>query len=166
MIKKKVNIVFNCAGNPDGNESLENTIKVNTLGTLDLLNLAKQCESISGFVHLSTLQSNSDEKYLCPLKQDHSAADVLQDILDQHDEYKPLYDNAYLYSKSMTEHILADQVNKMPKDQVFPISIMRLAPVGPSVHEPLIGWVSFNQGLAPLFFFYLHYCSRPTELTV
>ncbi|KAG1470503.1 hypothetical protein G6F56_002651 [Rhizopus delemar] len=140
LIKKKVNIVFNCAGNPDGNESLENTIKVNTLGTLDLLNLAKQCESISGFVHLSTLQSNSDEKYLCPLKQDHSAADVLQDILDQHDEYKPLYDNAYLYSKSMTEHILADQVNKMPKDQVFPISIMRLAPVGPSVHEPLIGW--------------------------
>ncbi|KAI9251979.1 male sterility protein-domain-containing protein [Sporodiniella umbellata] len=149
LIKKKVNVIFNCAGNSDGNEILENTIKINTLGTLDLLNLAKQCDSISGFVHLSTLQPNSDERYLYPLKQDHSATDVLQDILDQQElvEYKPLYDNAYLYAKSMTEHILADQVNKMPKEQLFPISIMRLGPVGPSVQEPLIGWADGVHGV-------------------
>ncbi|KAG1360396.1 hypothetical protein G6F62_000017 [Rhizopus arrhizus] len=142
MIKKQVNIIFNCAGNLDGNESLESSVKINTLGTLELLNIAKQCESISAFVHLSTLQSNSDEKYLLPLKPDHSAADNLQDILDQQEpvEYKPLYNNAYLYSKSLTEHILADEISKMPKEQLFPISILRLASVGPSVHEPLVGW--------------------------
>lgn len=28
MIKKQVNIIFNCAGNLDGNESLESSVKV------------------------------------------------------------------------------------------------------------------------------------------
>ncbi|CAO3702044.1 unnamed protein product [Rhizopus stolonifer] len=149
IIKKQVNIIYNCAGNIDGNESLEASVKINTLGTLELFNLAKQCESISAFIHLSTLQPNSDESYLFPLKDNHSATDNLQDILDQQEptEFKPLYNNAYLYSKSLTEHILADEISKMPKDQLFPISIIRLASVGPSIQEPLIGWADGVNGM-------------------
>ncbi|EIE91015.1 hypothetical protein RO3G_15726 [Rhizopus delemar RA 99-880] len=146
LVQEKIHPIFGDLTEPNLglSDAVVDMIKkqINTLGTLELLNIAKQCESISAFVHLSTLQSNSDEKYLLPLKPDHSAADNLQDILDQQEpvEYKPLYNNAYLYSKSLTEHLLADEISKMSKEQLFPISILRLASVGPGVHEPLVGW--------------------------
>lgn len=83
------------------------------------------------------------------MKESHSPADNLQDILDQQEslEYKPLYNSAYLYSKSLAEHILVDEIRKTPENQLFPTSIMRIASVGPSVQEPLIGWVSYVWGL-------------------
>ncbi|EIE79242.1 hypothetical protein RO3G_03947 [Rhizopus delemar RA 99-880] len=148
-IKSQVNIIFNCAGNIDGNESLDASVKTNTLGTLELFNIAKQCESISAFIHLSTLQLHSNEKNLLPLKESHSPADNLQDILDQQEslEYKPLYNSAYLYSKSLAEHILVDEIRKTPENQLFPTSIMRIASVGPSVQEPLIGWADGVNGI-------------------
>ncbi|KAG1149463.1 hypothetical protein G6F37_006150 [Rhizopus arrhizus] len=148
-IKSQVNIIFNCAGNIDGNESLDASVKTNTLGTLELFNIAKQCESISAFIHLSTLQQHSNEKNLLPLKEGHSPADILQDILDQQEplEYKPLYNSAYLYSKSLAEHILVDEIRKTPENQLFPTSIMRIASVGPGVQEPLIGWTDGVNGI-------------------
>ncbi|KAI9281480.1 male sterility protein-domain-containing protein [Sporodiniella umbellata] len=149
MLKKEINIFYNCAGNVDGNETLEASIRTNTLGTLELFNLAKQCENVSVFTHLSVLQPDSNENYLHPLNRNHSATDNLQDILDQQEpaDFKPLYKNAYLYSKSLAEHILADEVRKMPKGQTFPVSIVRLASVGPSVQEPLIGWADGVSGM-------------------
>ncbi|CAO3697828.1 unnamed protein product [Rhizopus microsporus] len=149
LIKAKVNVVLHCAANVDGNESLENLIKVNTLGTVELLNITKQCESVSSFVYLSALQPAADEKYLLPLCQEGSAMDIAKNILDQQEspQYKPLYNNGYLFSKSLTEHILRDEISKMSKENLLHISIMRLAPVGPSVREPLIGWADGVSGM-------------------
>lgn len=94
----------------------------------------------------------ADEKYLYPLTTDtKSANDILNEIMDtstdgsQYNDFRPLYSNPYLFSKSLTEHILVDQVLKNKADGIsqFPIGIMRLSPVGPSVQEPLIGWVNY-----------------------
>lgn len=99
----------------------------------------------------------SDEKYLYPLpskidtEDSLSATDILDHILDTNPEkqpiytdFKSLYSNTYLFSKSLSEHILTEQVLKNKQDGLpqFPVAILRTSPVGPSVQEPLIGWVS------------------------
>lgn len=85
---------------------------------------------------------------LYPLPESKNATDILDQILNtpQYEQFRPLYSNPYLFSKSLTEHILADHVvkNKATHLRQFPIAIMRLSPVGPSVQEPLIGWVKLN----------------------
>lgn len=90
----------------------------------------------------------TDEMSLYPLPESKNATDILDQILNtpQYEQFRPLYSNPYLFSKSLTEHILADHVvkNKATHLRQFPIAIMRLSPVGPSVQEPLIGWVKLN----------------------
>lgn len=130
---------------------------MNTFGTLQLLTLANQCHSIDAFIYLSNLQQingngwkTADEKYLYPLSTDaKNATDILTEIMAEGSQYtgfRPLYSNPYLFSKSLAEHVLVDQVirNKAIGSYQFPIGIMRLSPVGPSVQEPLIGWVKKN----------------------
>lgn len=108
---------------------------------------------MSAFIYLSNIQQfngkgwkPTDEKYLYPLPS-KSANDTLNEIMEdgghQYDEYLSLYSNSYLFSKSLTEHVLVDHVfrNKKSGTHQFPIGILRLSPVGPSVQEPLIGWV-------------------------
>lgn len=90
----------------------------------------------------------TDENYLYPLPS-KSANNILNEIMggnEAYNEYGPLYSNPYLFSKSLTEHVLVDHVlkNKENGSPQFPIGIMRLSPVGPSVMEPLIGWVNMD----------------------
>lgn len=86
---------------------------------------------------------------------------MLAEILDpnpekqQYNYFRPLYNNAYLYSKALTEHIIVDEVSKNKsanggQGKQFPIAIMRLSPVGPSVQEPLVGWV--------FLYFFFYFC--------
>jgi hypothetical protein len=129
------------------------------LGTKQLFDFANKCHSIDAFVHLSNIQKFasklSDERYLYPIStfenESPSSTEMLAEILDpnpekqQYNYFRPLYNNAYLYSKALTEHILVDQVLKNKSangGRQFPIAIMRLSPVGPSVQEPLVGWVN------------------------
>lgn len=107
-------------------------------------------------MHLSNLQhkiggNESDENYLYPLPESASAIELLNDIMNppfdnpKSVQFQPLYNNNHLFSKSLAEHIIVDEVTKNKQDgsQQFPIAIVRLSPVGPSVQEPLIGWVIF-----------------------
>ncbi|OAD07491.1 hypothetical protein MUCCIDRAFT_157772 [Mucor lusitanicus CBS 277.49] len=163
VLCSQINVVFHCAGNVDGNEGIENAVRINTLGTKQLFDFANQCHSIDAFVHLSNMQTfaskPSDEKHLYPISTfentSPSPTQILAEILDpnpekqQYNYFRPLYNNAYLYSKALTEHILVDEVvkNKQAGSRQFPIAIMRLSPVGPSVQEPLVGWADGVNGI-------------------
>ncbi|KAI7896859.1 male sterility protein-domain-containing protein [Mucor mucedo] len=159
-ILNQANVIFHCAGSMDGTEQVDAAVKVNTFGTLQLLTLANQCHSIDAFIYLSNLQQingngwkTADEKYLYPLSTDaKNATDILTEIMAEGSQYagfRPLYSNPYLFSKSLAEHVLVDQVirNKAIGSYQFPIGIMRLSPVGPSVQEPLIGWADGVNGI-------------------
>ncbi|KAL7309978.1 hypothetical protein PS15m_010792 [Mucor circinelloides] len=164
VLCSQINVIFHCAGNVDGNEGIENAVRINTLGTKQLFDFANKCHSIDAFVHLSNIQKfaskPSDEKYLYPIStfenESPSPTQILAEILDpnpekqQYNYFRPLYNNAYLYSKALTEHVLVDQVLKNKSTHggtQFPIAIMRLSPVGPSVQEPLVGWADGVNGI-------------------
>ena len=110
---------------------------------------------MSAFIHLSNIQQfhasgwkSIDEKHLYPLPS-KSASGILDQIMQQdgmYTDYQHLYSNPYLFSKSLSEHMIVDHVLKSKENETtsFPIAIMRLSTVGPSVQEPLIGWVGFG----------------------
>ncbi|RCI05851.1 cyclin-dependent kinase inhibitor far1 [Rhizopus stolonifer] len=163
IIHQQVNIIFHCAGNVDGNERLEDAVKINALGTMHLLELANQCHSMAAFVHLSNLQSvnnkSPEEKTLYPLPKTPtepqlSATKIVQQIVDgspvDHQHFRSFYSNAYLYSKSLAEHVLLEEIQKHRQQETqppFPIAMMRLGPVGPSIQEPLMGWADGVNGV-------------------
>ncbi|KAI8976058.1 male sterility protein-domain-containing protein [Pilobolus umbonatus] len=150
LLLQNIDLIIHCAANMDGNESLKAAVKTNCLGTLQLLDLANKCKSVSGFIYLSSLQyfnqdaKTSNEKHLYPLPTDDSAIKIFTDIMHSADDYPyaPTYSNCYLFSKSLTEHLLVNEVvqKRLNKTRQYPIAIMRLTSVGPSVQEPLIGW--------------------------
>ncbi|KAI8360875.1 male sterility protein-domain-containing protein [Choanephora cucurbitarum] len=163
IITQQTNVIFHCAGNVDGSMRLEDAVKINAYGTLQLLNLAKQCHSVAAFVHLSNLQTvnnkSAEEKYLYPLPKTPtdsqlSATNIVRQIVEgspfDHQHFQSLYTNAYHYSKSLAEHVLLEEIAKSKQDDqrpLFPIAIMRLSPVGPSIQEPLVGWADGVNGV-------------------
>lgn len=64
-------------------------------------------------------------------------------------QFKPYYPNTYLFSKSLAEHIIINDIQQkqLSNFQQTPIGIIRLSPVGPSVLEPLKGWVKKKKGI-------------------
>jgi hypothetical protein len=56
---------------------------------------------------------------------------------------RPYYQNAYTFSMALAEQVLVNDVRKkqLSNFQQFPIGILRLGHIGPSVCEPLKGWV-------------------------
>lgn len=58
--------------------------------------------------------------------------------------FKAEYPDSYLLSKSLIEHIISKEIQKKKSrgELHFPIAILRSSPFGPSISEPLVGWVS------------------------
>lgn len=58
-------------------------------------------------------------------------------------QVRPYYPNAYAFSMALAEQVLVNDVRKkqLSNFQQFPIGILRLGHIGPSVCEPLKGWV-------------------------
>ncbi|KAF7727661.1 cyclin-dependent kinase inhibitor far1 [Apophysomyces ossiformis] len=161
-LTEHVNIIFNCSGTVDGHERLDFAVKTNVSGTMNLVHLANDCESMAAFVQLSPLQvhhtgaSTFLEDRLYPMPTEGPVA-IYQRILDSDHEEIPIiaeqlrthYPNTYLFSKSLAEHLLVKEVEKKraSASPQYPIAIMRVGPVGPSVSEPLIGWADGVNGV-------------------
>ncbi|CAO3649133.1 unnamed protein product [Cunninghamella echinulata] len=160
MVIKYTNIIFHCGANTDWNEHLDLSVKANALGTNNILNLANECGNVLSFIHLSPLQlygsSGLSYNTIGGLPTDDSVEDMISLILNASNEelptifnqFKPYYPNTYLFSKSLAEHILTNdaQQKQLSHFQQFPIGILRLSPVGPSVLEPLKGWADDVNG--------------------
>ncbi|KAI8137700.1 male sterility protein-domain-containing protein [Fennellomyces sp. T-0311] len=157
-VVKECNVILHCAATVDGNERLDMAVKVNVLGTLDLLELANECMTLSAFVHLSPLQSaagSGAEDRLLPIPGEDPEAILssilsssLEDLPNLFDEYKRNYPDSYLLSKSLAEHMIVSAVERKRTNGSFqyPLAIMRSSPVGPSASEPLVGWADGVNG--------------------
>ncbi|CAO3638313.1 unnamed protein product [Cunninghamella blakesleeana] len=160
MAVKYTNVIFHCAANTDWNEHLDLSVKANALGTNNILNFANECGNVSSFIHLSPLQlygsTGLSYNTIGGLPNDDTVDDIISLILNTKSEelpnlfnqFKPYYPNTYLFSKSLAEHILIEDIQQKQRSkfQQIPIGIIRLSPVGPSVLEPLKGWADDVNG--------------------
>ncbi|KAG0188479.1 cyclin-dependent kinase inhibitor far1 [Apophysomyces sp. BC1034] len=138
ILTDNVNIVINCAGAVDGHERLDISVKVNVLGTVNLIELANNCVSMTAFIQLS------------PLQVHHAApSTLLEDRLFAMPSEGSEAIFSRILSSNLEEHILVKEIEKKRSSasQQYPMAIMRISPVGPSVIEPLVGWADGVNGI-------------------
>lgn len=149
-LKETANFVFHCAASVKFDEPLKNAIKINTISTRNMLNLAETFDNLEAFVHVSTAFSNTNQKVIYekiyePIFDYDKAIKLVED--DKVDELNELhkfamttFPNTYIFSKNMSEQLVSDRSNYMP------IAIVRPSIVCPSYEEPFPGWVDSING--------------------
>lgn len=149
-LKQNVNFVFHCAASVRFDDPLKTAIKMNTISTRNMLDLAECFENFDAFVHVSTAFSNTNQKVIYekiyePIYDYQTAiAFVEMDRDEKLDELNEIamktFPNTYVFSKNLTEQLVAD------RSKTLPVSIVRPSIVCPSYEEPYGGWVDSING--------------------
>lgn len=157
-LTKNLHYVINGAASVEFNPPLEESLDINCLGTLRMFELAKNCQNLENFVHVSTCYVNSnnqggfiEETVYDDPKQGYDPEETLQELLNTSkdqlqknvDKIVGNYPNTYCYTKSLTERILKKYKKKHPN---MTITILRPSIVGAAIdNDPYKGWVEgFN----------------------
>jgi alcohol-forming fatty acyl-CoA reductase len=150
ILKEKVNFVFHCAASVRFDEPLKTAIKINTISTRNMLDLAEKFDNLNAFVHVSTAFSNTNQKTIYEKISepifDYKTAIAFVEMdrsknLDELNEFAmKIFPNTYVFSKNLTEQLVSDRAKTLP------ISIVRPSIVCPSYQEPYVGWVDSING--------------------
>ena len=143
---ENTNIIINSAASVDFNQRLDQALQINTMGTLRVVELAKQCKNLQAFVQISTAYVNCDksrwvEEKIYPYSSDPKS--VLQGLLSippamiekQTPRVLGRYPNTYTFTKHLTEQLLLTEARGLP------LCILRPTIIGGSWKEPCPGWV-------------------------
>lgn len=146
-LTKNLNYIIHCAASVKFDEPLKIALRMNTISTRNMLNLAEKCEYLKAFVHVSTAFSNTnqdvihekiyepicDYKKLISLVEENNNEEV--DIINT--MAMKIFPNTYIFTKNLTEALVADYSH-------LPVTIVRPSIVCPSYAEPYIGWVNYS----------------------
>ncbi|XP_058800132.1 putative fatty acyl-CoA reductase CG5065 [Phymastichus coffea] len=150
VLHNEVHIVFHCAATLKLESNLKDAISMNTIGTRNVLSIARNMKNLQCFIHLSTAFCHVDQKELtesicCISDNPHDVAKLVQwldceslnsittKIIQPHP-------NTYTYSKRLAEKLIADEFPKLP------CAVARPSIVTPAWSEPLPGWVDNLNG--------------------
>eukprot|EP00658_Telonema_sp_P-2_P008894 TRINITY_DN1336_c0_g1_i1.p1 TRINITY_DN1336_c0_g1~~TRINITY_DN1336_c0_g1_i1.p1 ORF type:complete len:583 (+),score=192.12 TRINITY_DN1336_c0_g1_i1:31-1779(+) len=146
-----VNYIVHMAATVDFQEKLNISVKMNVLGMLRVLSLARKCRNLQSFVHTSTCYVNWNrmsgevpvKEQVYPLPFDPE--EMCKYILALHDHHVPgetkallakyRFPNTYTFTKSIAEQLLLKVKGNIP------VSIVRPAIIGCSWKEPMPGWI-------------------------
>ncbi|XP_046975832.1 putative fatty acyl-CoA reductase CG8306 [Vanessa cardui] len=145
-----VNVVIHSAATLDFEESLKPTVKINILGTRQVMELCQQIKNLKVMVHVSSAYVNSylkevDEKvYDAPAEVESviSMAEKLteQALIDLEKTILKDHPNTYTFTKHLAEHEVKKCADK------FPCTIVRPTMIVASWKEPVIGWTCSKVG--------------------
>ncbi|CAH0699593.1 unnamed protein product [Spodoptera exigua] len=150
LIQEEAQIIFHCAACVRFDMFLRDAVKMNTMGTKKVLELAEGVKNLQAFVHVSTSYCRCElpifEEKLYPSKHrpEHvmHCVNWMDDELLGHLQPKIIepQPNTYAYTKSLTEDLVSQYEGK------FPIVIARPSIVAAAYKEPLPGWVDNLNG--------------------
>jgi alcohol-forming fatty acyl-CoA reductase len=145
IIVNNVNVIIHCAATVKFDEPVKIALKMNTISTRDMLNLAEKCVNFNAFVHVSTAYSNTNQKVICekiyePICDYKEVISLVEQNKDEElteIEASALktFPNTYVFTKHLTEKLVSEYGH-------LPITIVRPSIVCPSSKEPYEGWVS------------------------
>ncbi|XP_060532694.1 putative fatty acyl-CoA reductase CG5065 isoform X1 [Cylas formicarius] len=155
LLCKEVDFIFHSAATTRFDDTIKYAVQMNTRGTKFMLDLAKQCEKLKCFVHVSTAYAFPKEDVLYEKAYDppadpdevlnsvnwireDSMADLTKQILGD-------IPNSYTFSKALAEGLVNKEVGKLP------VIIVRPAVVIPIFQDPLPGF--FNNLQSPMGIF-------------
>lgn len=150
LIQSEAQVIFHCAACVRFDMFLRDAVKMNTVGTKKVLQLAEGVKNLEAFIHVSTSYCRCElpelEEKLYPSKHrpEHVMHCVswMDDDLLTHLQPKIIepQPNTYAYTKSLTEDLVSQYEGK------FPIAIARPSIVAAAYKEPLPGWVDNLNG--------------------
>ncbi|OAF69215.1 hypothetical protein A3Q56_03037 [Intoshia linei] len=155
-IINNVDIIFHSAATVRFVDTIKNLIKVNTLGTKKLFDLAKNCKKLQCFIYISTAYSNSEKKrveeivyptQLDPCQIIEQVGKLTEEEMNNEELVKRIIGtshNAYTFSKKLAENIITSEKVK------FQIAVCRPSIVSASYKEPVMGWVDNFNGVSGL----------------
>eukprot|EP01064_Diplonema_japonicum_P020741 TRINITY_DN30320_c0_g1_i1.p1 TRINITY_DN30320_c0_g1~~TRINITY_DN30320_c0_g1_i1.p1 ORF type:complete len:558 (+),score=168.63 TRINITY_DN30320_c0_g1_i1:58-1731(+) len=163
MLVKNCTMILHLAATIDFNEKLNMSTRLNVLGSMQVLALARKCHqrgNFDSFVHMSTCyvnyRLNGDQpvdEMLYPLGFD--AEVMTKNILNYEEDdlvkdtpailKKYGFPNTYTLTKSMSEHLLNSYRGSVP------LTIVRPAIIGSALQEPFPGWVDTLSASGALF---------------
>jgi alcohol-forming fatty acyl-CoA reductase len=158
QLEENVNIVFHCGASVNFNEAFETSIKINLMGTRNMLDLAERFDNLEAFVHVSTAFSNTNRwkpilEEIYKTKFSYQAAiDMVerQDILELDNLNKlalKTFPNSYIFTKNQAEHLVSDRSDR------FSVAIVRPSFITPSFEDPYPGWADTFDGPVGLLAF-------------
>nr|CAD7433814.1 unnamed protein product [Timema monikensis] len=150
LLCRDVSIVYHAAATIRFDEPLKRAVMLNTRGTRQMLELAKEMHKLELFMHISTAYCHLQEKILYekmynPPADPHSIIKCMESVDDDVAEAmtkKVLGDlpNTYAFTKALSEGLVNEQMDKMP------VLILRPSIVVPVWKEPLPGWTDNING--------------------
>nr|CAD7403844.1 unnamed protein product [Timema poppensis] len=150
LLCRDVSIVYHGAATIRFDEPLKRAVMLNTRGTRQMLELAKEMHKLELFLHISTAYCHLQEKVLYekmynPPADPHSIIKCMESVDDDVAEAmtkKVLGDlpNTYAFTKALSEGLVNEQMDKMP------VLILRPSIVVPVWKEPLPGWTDNING--------------------
>ncbi|GJQ79742.1 hypothetical protein Trydic_g23220 [Trypoxylus dichotomus] len=145
MIIEKATIFIHSAATVKFQEKLHLAVDINIKGTREMLNLARECQRIDCFVHISTAfthcyRKDIDEQVydvvydadkitqICNAVPQQMLEKITPDIIGQ-------WPNTYVFTKAIAEDCVKKAV------QQFPVCIVRPAIVIATYKEPIRSWI-------------------------
>jgi len=161
-LQKQINIVIHCAATLDFDEPFDQAFQHNVQATLELFDLAKGCENIQAFTHVSTAYVSANMPRGRYRENFHYMNDDMNDVVRIVDDLSRMtpqklrdigptilkrnnYPNTYTYTKCLTEHLLNSIHGKIP------LIIMRPTIIGATYLEPIEGWTDQPIAAAALY---------------
>ncbi|CAK9816059.1 Putative fatty acyl-CoA reductase CG5065 [Anthophora quadrimaculata] len=145
---KEVSVVFHMAANVKFDLSLKEAVNINTRGTMNVINLAKQMPNLQSFIHVSTSYCQCTEvvleerSYSCVV-QPEKVIDTVNSMTDE--VLKAMtpkilngQPNTYAFSKALAEDLV--------QRSGLPAGVARPSIVVASWKEPAPGWIENMNG--------------------
>lgn len=150
MLIENVNIVYHGAATVRFDEMLKKAVLLNTRGTKQMIELAKEMKHLNLFIHISTAYCHLEEKILRekpypPPADPHKVISAIEwmddDVVEAMTE-KILGNvpNTYAYTKALSESLVEESMAHIPA------MIMRPGIIIPVWKEPLPGWTDNING--------------------
>jgi len=143
---ENVNVIIHCAATADFNARLDDAVKINVRGPMEILAFAKQMKRLENFVYASTCYVNSDkrgviEEKIYPTEQDPDI--LLQEIekipslqvVPQTSSIIGNFPNTLTFTFNLCERLLDKHRENLP------LTIVRLSIIGAAWRDPFPGWV-------------------------
>ncbi|KAF5296335.1 hypothetical protein FQA39_LY12552 [Lamprigera yunnana] len=167
LLAQEVNCIFHVGATVKFMDPLSSALKINVLGTHELLTLAKKIQNLSAFIYVSTTYSNcvldtSEEKIYnfginCEEMINHILTMDNRDLNEMQSTIIGKFPNTYTFSKHVSEHF----VDLAKKD--LPVAIVRSSIVMNTWKEPIPGWTTrfhslnhfinaYNLGMSHVFY--------------
>ena len=145
-LSENVNVIINSDASVDFNLRLDQALQINTLGTLRVVELAKNSKNLKAFVQISTAYVNCEKEgwiqekiYQTLHDPKERLKELLQIPVELIEKETPSiigkYPNTYTFTKSLTEQMLIKEAEGIP------LCIVRPTIIGGSWKEPYPGWV-------------------------